>query len=98
MSTKVARPVLLRWRSFAFHKPRGPHQYFNEISAGQALFPLLLLFGLNAVDELDRTAFGVLGPNIRDDFGMSNQQFLALVALTLLGGLLLEIPLAYYSD
>src|SRR5262245_62284003 len=98
MNTKAARPVLFTWRSYAFHKPRGPRQYFNEISAGQALFPLLILFGLNAVDELDRTAFGVLGPNIRDSFDLSNQQFLALVALTLLGGLLLEVPLAYYSD
>ncbi|HVJ98038.1 MAG TPA: ATP-binding protein, partial [Acidimicrobiia bacterium] len=98
MSKKVAQPVLFKWRTWEFHKPRGPRQYFNEISAGQALTPLLLLFALNAVDELDRTAFGVLGPNIRDSFGLSNQQFLALVALTLLGGLLLEIPLAYYSD
>src|SRR5829696_4460005 len=95
---KVAQPVWMSWRGWEFHKPRGPRQYFNEISAGHALFPLLLLFGLNAVDELDRTAFGVLGPNIRDSFGLSNQQFLALVSLTLLGGLLLEIPLAYYSD
>jgi ABC-type branched-subunit amino acid transport system ATPase component/predicted MFS family arabinose efflux permease len=95
---KKAQPVWIKWRTWEFHKPRGPRQYFNEISAGQALTPLLLLFALNAVDELDRTAFGVLGPNIRDSFDLSNQQFLALVALTLLGGLLLEIPLAYYSD
>ena len=30
-----------------------------------------VLFGLNAVDELDRTAFNVLLPNIRDWFGLS---------------------------
>jgi len=93
MSEKVAQPVWFSWRTWEFHKPRGPRQYFHEISAGEALFPLLILFGLNAVDELDRTVFGVLGPNIRDSFDLSNQQFLALVSLTLLGGLLLEIPL-----
>src|SRR6266550_1751170 len=98
MATKRAQPVLFRIGGIEVHKPRGPNQYFNEITAGQALFPLLILFALNAVDELDRTAFGVLGPDIRDYFGLSNQQFLSIVALTLLGGLLLEVPLAYYSD
>jgi branched-chain amino acid transport system ATP-binding protein len=95
---KQERPVLFRFGRIVMHRPRGPHQYFNEVTAGYALFPLLVLFGLNAVDELDRTAFGVLGPDIRDHFGLTNQGFLTLVALTLLGGLLLEIPLAYYSD
>ena len=80
------------------HKPRRPHVYFDEITAGYALYPLLILFGLNAVDELDRTVFGVLGPEIRDAFGLTNQGYLSLIALTLIGGLLLEVPLAYYAD
>ena len=42
--------------------PRGPRRYFDEITAGYALFPLVVLFGLNALDELDRTMFGVLAP------------------------------------
>jgi branched-chain amino acid transport system ATP-binding protein len=79
-------------------RPRGPRRYFDDITAGYALYPLLILFGLNAVDELDRTIFGVLGPEIRDDFGLTNQGYLSLIALTLLGGLLLEVPLAYYAD
>jgi branched-chain amino acid transport system ATP-binding protein len=80
------------------HRPRRPSKYFNDITAGYALYPLLILFGLNAVDELDRTVFGVLGPEIRDAFNLSNQGYLSLIALTLLGGLLLEVPLAYYAD
>ena len=40
----------------------------------------------------------MLGPDIRDAFHLSNQGFLTLVALTQLGGLLLAVPLAYYSD
>ena len=79
-------------------RPRGPRRYFDDITAGYALYPLIILFGLNAVDELDRTVFGVLGPEIRDDFGLTNQGYLTLIALTLLGGLLLEVPLAYYAD
>ena len=78
--------------------PRGPRRYLTEITAGHAIYPLIVLFGLNAVDELDRTVFGVLGPEIRDSFGLDNQGFLTLIALTLLGGLLVEVPLAYYAD
>ena len=83
---------------FPFHIPRTPRRFFEEITGGEALFPLIVLFGLNAVDELDRTVFGVLGPEIRESFGLTNQGYLTLIALTLLGGLLLEVPLAYYSD
>jgi len=50
------------------------------------------------VNQLDQTAFAILGPDIRDAFHLSNQGFLSLVALTQVGGLLLAIPLAYSSD
>ena len=95
---RSARPVLLRAGRFEIHRPRAPRQYFSEISGGEALYPLLVLFGLNAVDELDRAAFGILTPEIRDHFGLTNRGVLTLVSLTLLGGLLLEIPLAYFAD
>ncbi len=85
-------------RGFPFHVPRKPRRFFEEMSGGQALFPLIVLVGLNCVNNLDQTAFGVLGPDIRDSFHMSNQGYLTLVALTQLGGLLLAVPLAYYSD
>ena len=38
----------------------------STITLGAPAFPLVVLFGLNAVDELDRTAFAVLLPDIRD--------------------------------
>ena len=68
------------------------------MSGGEALFPLIVLVGLNCVNYLDVSAFGILGPDIRDSFHLSNQGYLTLVALTQLGGLLLAVPLAYYSD
>jgi len=80
------------------HKPRSPRRFFDEMSGGQALFPLIVLVGLNCSNQLDVSAFGILGPDIRDAFHLSNQGYLTLVALTQLGGLLLAIPLAYYSD
>jgi branched-chain amino acid transport system ATP-binding protein len=92
------RAVLFHIGKLAVHKPRGPRRYFDEITMGYALFPLVVLFGLNALDEADRDMFGVLAPDIRDHFHLSNQGFLSIVALTLLGGLLLEVPLAYYAD
>jgi branched-chain amino acid transport system ATP-binding protein len=85
-------------RGFPFHVPRTPRRFFSEMSGGEALFPLIVLAGLACVERLDQAAFGVLAPDIRDAFNMSNQGFLTLVALTQLGGLLLAIPLAYYSD
>ncbi len=93
-----ARRVLLHLGRTPVHLPRPPRRYLREITGGGAVFPLVVLFGLNAVDELDRTVFGILGPEIRDHFGLDNQGYLTFIALTLLGGLLLEVPLAYYAD
>jgi branched-chain amino acid transport system ATP-binding protein len=62
------------------------------------LLALLVLFGLNAVDELDRTAFGILLPNIRDAFGLSNTGVLTMLALIGLGSLLLQLPIAWWAD
>lgn len=60
--------------------------------------PLALLFGLNAVDELDRVAFGVLLPEIRDAFGLSLGGVTLLIAITVPVGLLLELPVAWAAD
>src|SRR5690242_8642110 len=68
------------------------------MSGNQALFPLIILAGMVMAYNLDQTAFGILAPDIKNAFNLSNQGYLTLVALTQLGGLLLAIPLAYYSD
>src|SRR3954454_6745607 len=70
----------------------------SAVTMGLPTFPLLVLFGLNAVDELDRTAFSVLLPDIRDHFGLSDTGALALVSATTIAVLFLEIPLSFYSD
>jgi len=80
------------------HKPRPPRQYLSEISGGELIYPLIVLVGLNCVNQLDQTAFGILGTDIRSEFGLSYGAFLALVGITLVGGLVLTVPLAYYSD
>jgi branched-chain amino acid transport system ATP-binding protein len=57
-----------------------------------------VLFGLNAADELDRSAFAVLLPDIRDDFGLSDAGALALVSVSTITVLLIGVPLSFYCD
>ena len=53
----------------------------QRVTGDESVVPLAVLFGLNAVDELDRTAFAVLLPEIRDAFGLDNQGILSVVGL-----------------
>ena len=85
---------LRRW----FAALRHPARSLSAMVGDGPVFPLLVLFGLNAVDELDRTGFGILLPNVRDEFGMSNAGILTLVGVTALGALLLQLPIAVLAD
>ena len=70
----------------------------SAVTLGAPTYPLIVLFGLNAVDELDRAAFAVLLPDIRDHFDLTNAGALRLVSLTTIAVLLIEIPLSFYCD
>jgi ABC-type branched-subunit amino acid transport system ATPase component len=70
----------------------------RRITGSSPFFPLGVLFGLNAVDELDRMAFAVLTPEIKDHFDLDLQGLLTLTAIILPLGLLLELPIAYFAD
>jgi len=67
-------------------------------TGGAPFYPLAVLFGLNMVDELDRTAFGVLTPEIRDHFGLDVSGILTVISLALVAALLLAIPIGFYAD
>ena len=71
---------------------------FKRITAPHPWLPLGVLFGLNAVDELDRSAMSVLLPEIRDSFGLSNQAALTLVAVLTPGIILFGLPMGYLAD
>ena len=75
-----------------------PGRWLFEVTGGGPVFPIVVLFGLNAVDELDRTAFGVLLPDIQESFGLDLQGVLALVAFVLAGALALQVPIAHLAD
>jgi MFS family permease len=70
----------------------------SAVTLGAPAFPLFVLFGLNAVDELDRAGFAVLLPDIRDHFDLSNAGALRIVSLTTIAVLLIEVPLSFYCD
>ncbi len=70
----------------------------SNVTLGAPILPLVVLFGLNAVDELDRSAFSVLLPDIRDHFGLSDTGALAIVSVTTIAVLLIEVPLSFYCD
>jgi MFS family permease len=70
----------------------------SAVTLGAPVFPLTVLFGLNAVDELDRSAFAVLLPDIQRHFGLSDAAALSLVAATTIAVLLVEIPLSFAAD
>jgi ABC-type branched-subunit amino acid transport system ATPase component/MFS family permease len=77
---------------------RHPVRYVRDVTGEWPVYPLLVLFGLNAVDELDRTAFGVLLPNIQEEFGLDLSGILTVVAVVTGVALLLQIPIAYWAD
>ncbi len=86
------------WTRRASAAVRHPMLWLRDLCQGESAFPLVVLFGLNAVDELDRAAFGVLLPNIRDAFDLDNSGVLTLVAAVSLVALALQVPIAQYAD
>ena len=70
----------------------------DDLGAGRGLFPLFVLFGLNAVDEFDQAAFNILAPEIRDAFGLSNSGIVA-VRISLIPLLpLFGLAIGYLAD
>ncbi len=77
---------------------RHPVKSLRGICGGEAVYPLMILFALNAVDELDRAAFGVLLPEIRDHFDLDLSTTLGLVGLVAVAALALQVPIAQWAD
>jgi ABC-type branched-subunit amino acid transport system ATPase component/MFS family permease len=67
-------------------------------TGGQELYPLAILFGLNMSDELDRSAFGVLTPEIRDHFGVDLTTILTVYSLSFIVALILAAPIGFLAD
>jgi ABC-type branched-subunit amino acid transport system ATPase component/MFS family permease len=79
-------------------KGRSIQDRISAMTGGAAFYPLAILFGLNILDELDRNAFNVLLPEIRDYFGLDNTGILSVVALAGAAALLLTVPVSMLAD
>jgi ABC-type branched-subunit amino acid transport system ATPase component/predicted MFS family arabinose efflux permease len=65
---------------------------------GASAAPLALLMGIDAIGEVDRIAFGVLLPEIRDWFGVSLTVALTLQTVSSLIIIALAVPMGFLAD
>jgi len=73
-------------------------RWLRKVTDNGPVFALVVLFGLNLMDEIDRSAFAILIPNIQADFGLNFQGILTLVAVVGVGALALQVPIAWMAD
>jgi ABC-type branched-subunit amino acid transport system ATPase component/predicted MFS family arabinose efflux permease len=80
---------------------RNPREAYNELVkllGPVGIYPVLILLGISVVERFDQAAFGLLGPEIRDSFHLTNASYLAI---TTTGGLLplfLSAHVGYFTD
>ena len=77
---------------------RHPGRWLSDIAGGGPVYGLLILFGLNMLTQMNATSFGILLPNIRDAFHMSNAGILSVVAVAAVVGLSMQVPIAQAAD
>ncbi len=65
---------------------------------GEPLFPIIVLFLLNAVDEFDSRTFELLGPEIADSFHIKVGQFGLITLLVILLVPFVAVPVSYVGD
>ena len=73
-------------------------EWVDGLGGAQPLYPLIVLFGINCVDELDRRGFDVLLPDIRDHFGISTGGILTVVGFAGVAALLCAVPIGFWAD
>ncbi len=67
-------------------------------TGGAAATPLVILFLFNLVDEFDRVAFGVLSPEIRDTFDLSDSGIVGIGSVVGITSLLAALPIGVLAD
>jgi ABC-type branched-subunit amino acid transport system ATPase component/MFS family permease len=77
---------------------RHPVRWAQGLAGDGPLYALVILFGLNAVDELDRSAFGVLAPDIAAEFGIGLEGITVVVFVAFGSALALTVPVATWAD
>ncbi|MBI2706494.1 MAG: MFS transporter [Actinobacteria bacterium] len=75
-----------------------PVANLREATGGGDLFPLVILTTISFFEVADRSAGQLLGPELRDAFGLSNTGIGAVAGFAIAAGLALTIPIAYFAD
>src|SRR5215472_9672264 len=70
----------------------------RTLAGATGLTPALLLLALSGVERFDFNAFGVLGPEIRAQFHLSNAGYVSIATLTALLPILATAHVGYLSD
>jgi ABC-type branched-subunit amino acid transport system ATPase component/predicted MFS family arabinose efflux permease len=80
--------------------PSGGHRGggLRGMTAGAPALPLVVLFGLNFVDEFDRIAFAAVITEIQRAFGLSDAGIQQVAGLAGLATLLLSLPMGIVGD
>src|SRR3954470_12200269 len=73
-------------------------QWLQDVTAGDLIFPVAILFCIYFFDEFDTAAFGVLAPKIKDAFDLTDKGLFGIVAANLNIVLLAAVPVGYYGD
>ncbi|HEY7071089.1 MAG TPA: MFS transporter [Acidimicrobiales bacterium] len=77
---------------------RHPIAWLHETTGDGPVAALLILFGINAVDELARVAIAVSGPTIADSFGVGVNGVAIPFVLAFSAALGLAVPIATFAD
>jgi ABC-type branched-subunit amino acid transport system ATPase component len=70
----------------------------RRFGAGEPLLPLGVLLAIELVDEATKDAFGLLTPNVRDAFHLTNAGILIIVAVGNAAALACTVPIALLAD
>jgi MFS family permease len=66
--------------------------------AGEPLFPLVVLGVIELLDEATKDAFGLLTPEVRDAFHLTNAGILLIIAVGNAAALACTVPVALLAD
>jgi len=79
-------------------EPRKAWAELNQLLAPVGMWPLLVLLGVSVTERFDNAAFGLLGPQVRDAFHLSNASYLAITGISGLLPVFLSAHVGYLTD
>ncbi|HET6772321.1 MAG TPA: MFS transporter [Acidimicrobiales bacterium] len=77
---------------------RHPRRWLDSVTGNGPVLALLVLTGLNAVDELSRASFSVVAPTVADHFGVGIAGVTVPFVLSFAAAFALSVPIATVAD